>query len=115
MCIKASRHFLVPRAMWLGIILVGLTFGLSCPTFAGAVSPGDVRVLIITGGHDFDEAGFFEMFRQMKGISFSHAAYGKGAEEKLSRDGAKEFDAIVFYDMHQDKEPQWKGIQQLLA
>lgn len=114
-CVKTSRHFLDRRAVWFGFILIGLTFVLFCPAVAETAAPGALRVLIVTGGHDFDEGGFFEMFRQMKGISFSHVAYGKGAEEKLNWDGAKEFDAIVFYDMHQDKEPQWKGIEQLLT
>ncbi len=115
MCMKALRHFLDRRGLCFGVVLASLTFGLFYPIFAEAASPADVRILIVTGGHNFDEAGFFQMFRQMKGISFSHAAYGSGAEEKLTRDGAKEFDAIVFYDMHQNKEPQWKGIKQLLA
>jgi type 1 glutamine amidotransferase len=73
------------------------------------------NVLIVTGGHDFDQANFLEMFGQFEGVSFTHVVYGQGAEEKLNPAGAKEFDAIVFYDMHQDKEPQWKGIDQLLS
>jgi predicted dehydrogenase len=33
----------------------------------------------------------------------------------LSPKGARELDAIVFYDMRQNQEPQWRGIKQLLA
>jgi type 1 glutamine amidotransferase len=103
------------RLRFIGSILAGLTFGLFCPAFADAAAAGNVRLLIVTGGHDFDEAGFFEMFRQLEGTSFSHFAYEHGAEEKLSPKGARDFDAIVFYDMRQNREPQWRGIKQLLA
>jgi uncharacterized protein len=97
------------------VLLASLTF---IPLRAGVgqtASPGQVRVLIVTGGHDFDEPAFWEMFHKMDGVVFGHVAYGQGAEEKLNPEGAKDFDTIVFYDMHQDKEPQWKGIKQLLA
>jgi type 1 glutamine amidotransferase len=55
------------------------------------------------------------MFRQMEGITFTHAIYGQGAEQKLTPEGAKDFGAIVFYDMHQEKDPQSKGIEDLLT
>src|SRR2546427_12416611 len=54
------------------------------------------------------------MFRKMEGIVFTQAAYGKGAEEKLNPEGAKDFEAIVFYDMRQNKDRHWKGMLQLL-
>jgi type 1 glutamine amidotransferase len=116
-CVKMRMRVarLLQRTAWFGLLLAALTAGLFGPALAKSKPPGDVHVLIVTGGHDFDEPAFLEMFQQMKEISFSHVAYGQGAEEKLGGDGAKEFDAIVFYDMHQDKEPQWKGIEQLLA
>ena len=108
-----SRHLLNRRAALVGFILVGLI--LVSSTLTQSSPSGGVHVLIVTGGHDFDEDGFFAMFRQMEGISFTQATYLQGAEEKLSREGERDFDAIVFYDMHQEKEPQWKGIKQLLA
>ena len=80
-----------------------------------AAAPPKANVLIVTGGHDFDEASFLEMFRQLEGVSFTHVVHGQGAEEKLNPTGAKEFDTVVFYDLRQDKEPQWKGIEQLLS
>jgi len=51
----------------------------------------------------------------MPGIASVQLAYGQGAEEKLTPEGAKDFDAIVFYDMHQEKDPQSAGIMSLLA
>lgn len=100
------------RALLCGILVVGQTEGLA----SARVSPSgaDTRVLIVTGGHGFDEAGFFQMFQKMPGISFEHAAFGQGAEEKLTPAGSRDYDAIVFYDMQQNKEPHWKGMLELL-
>ncbi len=83
--------------------------------YAAIASPQPLRVLIVTGGHDFDEADFLGMFHQMDGITFTHVIYGKGAEQELTPVGTKDFDTIVFYDMHQEKDPQSKGIEDLLA
>jgi len=103
------------RAVSIWLCLVSLTLVFLYPGFAEAESSNQVRILIVTGGHDFDEPGFFAMFSQIKGVNFSHVVYGQDAAMKLSPEEAKDFDAIVFYDMHQDKEPQWKGITQMLT
>jgi hypothetical protein len=73
------------------------------------------RILIVTGGHEFDMAGFVGMFQKMPGISYEVVSFGQGAEEKLNPQGAKNYEAIVFYDMHQNKEPHGNGMLQLLA
>ena len=112
---KVNRHSGERRVVSAGLPWLWLTFCLLCPLFAKSAPVNEVQVLIVTGGHEFDEAGFFGMFRRMEGIVFSQTAYGKGAEEKLNPEGAKDFEAIVFYDMHQDKDPHWKGILQLLG
>ena len=103
------------RAASIWLCLISLTFGVLHPGLAEAETSQQVHILIVTGGHDFEEPEFFAMFNQMKGISFSHVAYGQDSTMKLSPEEAKDFDAIVFYDMHQDKEPQWKGITQMLG
>ncbi|HET9178406.1 MAG TPA: ThuA domain-containing protein [Terriglobia bacterium] len=111
------HRFVIETRVWTAIVSVlGLSaIVLFCHVAQGAPPGADVRVLIVTGGHDFNEAGFFGMFREMKGVAFAHIAYGQGAEEKLNPKGAKDYDAIVFYDMHQKRDPQWKGIEQLLG
>ena len=94
------------------VATLALASGLFCAAIA---SPQPLRVLIVTGGHDFEEADFLGMFHQMDGITFTHVIYGQGAEEALTPVGMKDFDTIVFYDMHQEKDPQSKGIEYLLA
>jgi hypothetical protein len=104
------------------LFLPPLAFGFLPAGRADFFRPGDAevapaataRILIVTGGHAFDESGFYAMFQKMPGISYDHVVFGKGAEEKLNPAGAKGYDAIVFYDMHQDKEPHWKGMLELL-
>ena len=111
---KVNRHSSERSVVSAGLPWLSLTFCLLCPSFAKVAPVDEVRVLIVTGGHEFDEAGFLGMFRKMEGIVFTQAAYGKGAEEKLNPEGAKDFEAIVFYDMHQNKDRHWKGMLQLL-
>jgi type 1 glutamine amidotransferase len=55
------------------------------------------------------------MFQKMQGISYEIVTFGRGAEDRLNRKGAKDYDAIVFYDMHQDPEPHRRGMLDLLA
>ena len=61
-----------------------------------------VRVLIITGGHPFQEAPFLEIFSSIHSITFEHAKYGAGAEAKFKPEAAKNYDVFVFYDMNQN-------------
>ena len=105
------------------LCLLALTFGFLPsghpdfirPAFAESGSAGKAHILIVTGGHEFDAAGILGMFQKMEGVSYTLVSFGQGAEEKLNPQGTKDCDAIVFYDMHQNKEPHWKGMLQLLA
>jgi len=58
--------------------------------------------MLVTGGHDFDETEFFEMFDNMEGVEYEHFEQPK-ANKKLVKDLAADFDVLVFYDM-------WKNI-----
>ncbi|MBI3684049.1 MAG: ThuA domain-containing protein [Acidobacteria bacterium] len=66
-----------------------------------AVSPDPLKILLITGGHPFEEDAFTEMFRSIKNVSFTHVRLGGDAERKLKPEEAKTYDALVFYDMNQ--------------
>lgn len=80
-----------------------------------AAAPADpLRVLILTGGHKFEEEPFFEVFRSMEGVKFTHARFGQDAVNNLPLEAADKFDAMVFYDMHQNPEPHWSSWMQLL-
>ena len=61
-----------------------------------------IKIMLVTGGHDFDKTEFFEMFDAMEGVVYEHFEQPK-ANAKLVKDLAEDFDVLVFYDM-------WKTI-----
>ncbi len=63
-----------------------------------------IKIMLVTGGHDFDEVEFFEMFDAMEGVLYEHFEQPK-ANAKLVKDLAEDFDVLVFYDM-------WKTISE---
>lgn len=56
-----------------------------------------MNLLIVTGGKQFDRAGFFAMFDSFAGVNWREAAYPRAAEI-LSGDGVGAYDVLVFYD-----------------
>ncbi|MCK5730336.1 MAG: ThuA domain-containing protein [Draconibacterium sp.] len=70
--------------------------------FGYLLSAQPVKIMLITGGHSFDEVEFFEMFDGMEGVDYENFEQPK-ANIKLEKDLAEDFDVLVFYDM-------WKTI-----
>jgi uncharacterized protein len=60
-----------------------------------------VRVLIITGGHDFERQPFFEMFDAMSGVA-CNSVEQPAANALYNTPALKEVDVLVFYDMNQE-------------
>jgi type 1 glutamine amidotransferase len=56
------------------------------------------RVLVVTGGHPFEEEPYLATFDALPGIDWQHAPV-PGAREYFVPERAGEFDAIVCYDM----------------
>jgi len=65
----------------------------------GEDGAGKLKVLVVTGGHDYEEKQFDEMFLADKGIEYHHEAHPKALETIAA--GAAAFDVIVLYDMYQ--------------
>ncbi len=63
-----------------------------------SASAGKMKILIVTGGHDFDRDPFFQMFDSFKNISWTELVHPKARIQLESIDLAS-FDAVVFYDM----------------
>ena len=57
-----------------------------------------IRILVITGGHGFEQAPFDKMFNDMKGVEYKKAVYPQ-AGELLKPGLEKECDVIIMYDM----------------
>lgn len=89
-------------------ILLSLLFILCSFT----VSAKKLNILVITGGHGFDEKPFFEMFDSFQDITFTRLVQPE-ANTQLGTIDPKTYDAIVFYDMpksitEQDKTNYYK-------
>jgi type 1 glutamine amidotransferase len=57
-----------------------------------------IRILITTGGHDYEEDAFFEMFARIPDITFKHIVL-PDSFNLLTSGLENEFDVIVMYDM----------------
>jgi type 1 glutamine amidotransferase len=82
-------------------ILTTCLFVLLCPmAFLFAQENASThKVLILTGGHDFDIKEFYEMFDSLPGITYDKAELPR--EMDLLAPGLeKKYDAIVSYDMN---------------
>jgi uncharacterized protein len=62
---------------------------------------GKIRVLVITGGHDFEREPFLKLFKDNAEITFE-AVEHPNAHAWLKAENSKKFDVLVAYDMHQE-------------
>ena len=82
-------------ASWVGCL--GMALALT-PT---ARAEGNrIRVLLVTGGHDFERAPFFKLFEDNPEISY-RAVEHPNAQALLKAEAAKAYDVLVLYDMYQ--------------
>lgn len=84
-----------PRKFQLNLLLLAafiILFSSSC------LSQTEQRVLIVTGGHDFEREAFFQMFEEMPGIGYQEVIHPNA---NLLYDSAlmDEIDVLLFYDM----------------
>ena len=90
-------------ALLLAFLIVGLCPSYQEITHAGesSGSSGKIRVLIVTGGHDFDADAFFALFKNNADITFQTAEQPK-AQDWFKPEAAKQYDILVAYDNYQD-------------
>jgi len=62
---------------------------------------GKIRVVVVTGGHDFDQEPFFQVFKDNPDITYK-AVEHPNAQALFKSDAAKDYDVLVLYDMHQE-------------
>ena len=75
-------------------ILITGVFSLFCLLSAGQ----SVRILVVTGGHSFNEPAFYNLFKSMDSIAFDTVSQPR-AGGLWSAGLANIYDVIVFYDM----------------
>lgn len=80
----------------LAIAVLSLGMALVCD----AADNSKTRVLVVTGGHDFEKEPFFKLFKDNPDISFK-AVEHPNAQALLSAEAARQWDVLVLYDMYQ--------------
>jgi len=69
---------------------------------SAADSPaGKIRVVVVTGGHDFEREPFMKLFKDNGDITFE-AVEHPNFHAWLKAENAQKYDVIVAYDMHQE-------------
>jgi type 1 glutamine amidotransferase len=77
-------------------LIIGMIAGM---TVFGADVESKLKVLLITGGHGFDENAFFDVFRANPEIALTTAAHGKTNADAYERADLTGQDVVVLYDM----------------
>ena len=60
-----------------------------------------IHALVVTGGHGFEQEPFWKMFSSFENFSYDTVVF-PGAFDYLNVEAAKNYDALVFYDMWQE-------------
>lgn len=81
------------------LAMLSLVGALTATAAPAASSP--LRVLLVTGGHDFQTNQFLELFRADPGVRLTHVAHPE-AQDWFKPERAREYDVLVSYDMWQD-------------
>lgn len=63
-------------------------------------TPKKIRVLVITGGHDFEKDAFFKLFKDNPDITYRAVEHPQ-AHAEFTAEAAKQYDVIVMYDFNQ--------------
>ncbi len=64
----------------------------------GVSQEGKIRVLVVTGGHAFDERPFYDIFESIPDVAMTRATLPEAADF-LRPELADRYDVVVFYDM----------------
>ena len=67
---------------------------------SAAEDGGKLKVLLVTGGHEFEPGPFFRVFKANSNITFTAASQDKSSEA-YERDDLLSYDVVVLYDMVQ--------------
>jgi type 1 glutamine amidotransferase len=79
-----------------------------------AAAPDKLKVVVVTGGHDFEREPFFKMLDSMKEINYTEAIQ-KDHSELFEDISGWDYDVIVFYSMTQEiSEKRRKNFLRLL-
>jgi type 1 glutamine amidotransferase len=81
------------------ILTAAVAFGPAAKATAAEPS-AKIRVLIVTGGHDFDRKGFFALWDTFGNVAWREATQGKSSEA-FTAENLENCDVVALYDMVQ--------------
>lgn len=102
MIIKTKSH------SWIWLMIALLLLASNIPFAGSCLAQSEQRILIITGGHDFEREPFFEIFKEMPGVSYREVIQPE-ANELWDSTLMDQFDVLVFYDMYQEIDKEQKA------
>jgi hypothetical protein len=82
------------------LALAGLLGLAALPLARAADNQHPLRVLVVTGGHDYETNHFRQMYAALGGLTVTHATHPE-AHAWLTADRAAAWDVLVLYDMWQ--------------
>jgi len=85
------------RAMMLAAAVLA---GLAGSAPLAGEAEGKLKVLVVVGGHGFNQKAFWQMFKDNPDIEYTEAKHGK-TSEMYERDDLLSFDVVVLYDLWQ--------------
>lgn len=65
----------------------------------GLAAETGIKVLVMTGGHGFEQESFYQVFRDNPEIAFSHAEHDQASATGFERPDLLDQDVVVLYDM----------------
>lgn len=74
----------------------------------GHLAFGQINILVVTGGHSFEEKPFFEIFDSFEDIQYDTVSQPRG-NAMLLTERINRYDCIVYYDMYQNITEAQKG------
>ena len=64
-----------------------------------AQETANLKVLLVTGGHAFEQGPFFKMFDALPGATVTRAEHAKTSAKVYDREDLMTYDVVVLYDM----------------
>ena len=106
---RDQRHTvrIVMKAARKLILLVVVAF-FSFSLVSSGQAAEKIRLLVMTGGHDFDTNQFFQVFKDNPDVTFEAVTHPQ-ALVKLRPESAKNYDVLVLYDLWQKIDDQGKA------
>ena len=78
------------------VMLLAMLAGIASSAAEGNMK---LKVLVVTGGHGFEQEPFFKMFKDNPDITFTHAEHAKTNATVYERSDLLNYDVVVLYDM----------------